>query len=293
MDTIYRKADKVMVWLWILSNKLSRFLEDLVDMRENGIRLVAETLCELQPCSRGLYASIKLKSYISRQVATMDITRRKHLRECASLFDALPYWDRIWIAQELLMPSERTRILVFSGSMFVELKDLGEQLKCIKYALARQEGTTKDALPIGMVEYYRAWRAWRTLGSPAFQPSLATLLTCFSHCGCQHKRDRIFALSSFVEEQIFIDIDYGADRVTLFRRIMDGYMSNKPINEVLHFGAILIQILEVRKPPQDHESQISLLGYRQYPRRTTFRSPPQGGNCLGDSITGYPGYLTR
>jgi hypothetical protein len=49
-----KKAEEVLVWLEVMSKRLSRFLEDLIDMRENGTRLVAETLGELTSMLKNL-----------------------------------------------------------------------------------------------------------------------------------------------------------------------------------------------------------------------------------------------
>jgi hypothetical protein len=166
----------------------------------------------------------------------------------------LPYWSRIWIAQEILLPDD-TRgsseaVKVFLGSRVVgfaslyhlvcELKD---QLRYMGIGMWAENGESR------MYHAYGGWKklAGRQISSwPSFEINLPELLAVFRHCKSGDRRDRIFALLSLTEERPQIDIDYGMDEISLLKHVMERFMDGRALDELLWLGAALLEALEIR-----------------------------------------------
>lgn len=73
------------------------------------------------------------------------------------------------------------------------------------------------------------------------KPSLALLLYHFVGCGCQIKRDRVFALLPLAHPRPRIEIDYDVDSEVLFRRILGLHMDDCSIEDLMACGATLVE----------------------------------------------------
>jgi hypothetical protein len=154
----------------------------------------------------------------------------------------------VWIAQEILIP-DGFKIFIFDGVRHFEMTLLGRYLR---------EIFTHNQPPIPPFgKTYFDWRADKLVLLriiDPFQirnldrPTPPSLLYCFSSCACQIKRDRIFALLPLLIRNLRVEADYDVDIELLFRRILGQHRLHNSIDELMAFGATLIEALEMRSP---------------------------------------------
>jgi hypothetical protein len=184
MGQIYKGAQEVLMWLGKLDQDMPEFSRELDKLTEPH-----------------RHSSSLMATYLGRE--------NHSLRDELCKFMTLPYWSRIWIAQEILLPDD-TRgssetVKVFLGSRVVgfaslyhlvcELKD---QLRYMGIGMWAENGESR------MYHAYGGWKklAGRQISSwPSFEINLPELLAVFRHCKSGDRRDRIFALLSLTEER--------------------------------------------------------------------------------------------
>jgi hypothetical protein len=229
MSSIYRKAQDVMVWLGVLEEPVLEFLE------------IAKEVNEKMPQSQHVDAA---GSQVDEQ--------RDLLRSGLSKFWALPYWNRIWIAQEIiLLPETKSELLIFIDAGPVQMRHLYHSLIYAKFLSDDDKSLAQGDMYCGTTLFEKVIR--EVIG---IERSLPELLGQFKRCGCQDKRDRVFALLSLADDEPRISVDYGRSALDLFHDVMEQYKDGKTIDELLLLGAHLIECLELRRPVSDPEKYI-------------------------------------
>jgi hypothetical protein len=235
MGAIFQKAAEVLVWLGLLKDDMLLFLEGL-DERHIQLFDLVPSEPDTESTIRGTGADAFRKRFGTMQ------ERKWFLKLKSTEFCSLPYWNRVWIAQELLMPLDE-EVYIFSGTNCYNFHMVGTQLDRIN---PRHEDGTRFLT----VRYYD-WRVDRhRIGSRA-GASLPTILTHFAGGQCYDKRDRIFALLSLAKSVPHIEVDYALDSTALLQDVLEKFMDGNPLDVLLLFGATLIQALEIRQPPMD------------------------------------------
>jgi hypothetical protein len=195
----------------------------------------------------------------------MDPSLRDSLRRQLHNFKTLPYWSRIWIAQEILLPetspSDTGRLNILLGPRVVEFSYLYDLVcglesefepKVYFGSMFLGNGREDKVQENNMYHSYAKWREYGrwTWTGPNAGMSLPELLAVFRHCKSGDRRDRIFALLSLTKEKPQIEIDYGMNDVSLLKHVMERFMDGTALDELLWLGAALIEALEIRYPQQ-------------------------------------------
>jgi len=153
---------------------------------------------------------------------------------------SLPYWSRIWIIQEVMLPSKKQ---IFSG--------IGEvMLTLLAYVVDYFVTFDLFDTDIWSLPGFRLIRSQRTFHYGGLddmpETTLLPLIRAFGYSGCSNKLDRVYALLSLAQNGHQFTIDYNVDSETLFRRTMLFFMDNRPLDDFLLAGAALIETLEIR-----------------------------------------------
>ncbi|KAF2823640.1 hypothetical protein CC86DRAFT_408673 [Ophiobolus disseminans] len=119
------------------------------------------------------------------------------------------------------------------------------------------------------------------------EPSLSTLLAFFAGSGCENKRHRIFALLPLTDTGSLIGAGYDSDATDLCRVLLGLYMKDKTIDEMVTFGARLIEALDIREPIHENQNtvpndvqgggEINLWKVQIRRRHSTLVAPPVWG----------------
>ncbi|KAM0431325.1 hypothetical protein ACHAPT_005299 [Fusarium lateritium] len=216
MGQTYKRAEKVFVWLGLIDEPTMHVLEDMMRVMKEATNL--------------------------KNIAIIDdlSTTREDLLNGLSTIMSVPYWTRVWIAQEVQLHAEPTlffencqmnihKLALFLGSVTEWYEDSGlEGLPAWKYLwwrLVRYEGP-RDPRD-GSV-------------------SLASLMRQFAESGCQDKRDRVYALLSLADDGDPELVNYTVSVDAVFRNTMALMKSHKrPLDELLLIGEALIEALEL------------------------------------------------
>jgi hypothetical protein len=269
MGDIYKSAQGVLVWLGCLEKDLIDFLATYTKLRDKCVRWYG-------------YAS---KEEMQKRVRKIGSKRCAELQRSKVAYNQLRYWNRMWIAQELLGPAEGA-IFLFCGTQIHISGDMWPFLKCLDEL---ELGTTKDSLLQSHLQpshlRYLDWGRMvngdiseapkedlRVLRDDALR-LLASYLAHFDRAGCSDKRDRIYALLSLVPDVLDIKVDYTADTRDIFVDVLEKLMSASPIDALLRLGANLIQALDIRRPSDTHERKAST----QKPYQIAIERPPSSG----------------
>jgi hypothetical protein len=214
----YSHAGHVLIWLGKLDSRMERFLQGADKyFGKNTIDYGLETKVDDRQLSR----------YINRELIR---------------FHGLVYWSRVWIAQEILLAKGEVVVLTnrqLIGFRHLYLLTLWARLRVDNHGLTPSLRSMYDI-------YGMAFAAKRN--KPATLPDL---LPIFQHCGCRDRRDQIFALLSLTVDPSAIVVDYRSDRIALLRHVLQRSIDGLSIDEVLEFGANLIQAIDLRSPPEE------------------------------------------
>jgi hypothetical protein len=236
MGHIYKSAQLVLIWLGRLSEDMLRLFLDFDKLtakrrlKELELLVVRAYIKQMEPCLRDLL--------------------QKQLWD----FMTLPYWSRIWIAQEILLPEDTPgglgAVEVFLGPRVVDFNDVYLSVSLTK------RGLEYTGFGVGTENYdnkmYLAYGRWREYGGHWTSTGadsgigLPELLQVFRHCKSGDRRDRIFALLSLATQSPQIDIDYNMTEISLFQHVMERFMDGMALDELLRLGAVLIEALEIR-----------------------------------------------
>jgi hypothetical protein len=165
----------------------------------------------------------------------MDPTHRESLGINIIRVLSVPYWSRIWIVQEMMLPGEasifvgmKERNLIAFAYVLVGLithlcdedwlngiEDAVQNLHSFQLILPQYTSRTMDT-------YYTS----RT-------PSLVSLLVRYAQSGCVNKLDRIYGLLSLAQDGHKFPINYDIDIEALFRVTMRFCMDTRPLDDLL------------------------------------------------------------
>jgi lambda repressor-like predicted transcriptional regulator len=154
-------------------------------------------------------------------------------------FLSLPYWSRIWIIQEVMLPS---KVMIYSGSEEVDLRSFAfvlVRLVC-GWPLESKEEEAERCRNLPGFWFMRQKSSNRHLDL-----ELPSLVRNFSNSSCNNKLDRVYAMLSLVKNGHELTIDYDATPETVLRRTMLSCMNKLPPGDWLIAGAILIEALEI------------------------------------------------
>ena len=243
MGAIYHAAVEVIIWLGVLGPGLDQLFEDFTNTHDMCSHIAT------WPCQANDIICAQLK----QRIGCMEPSRKAKLQERMDSFLKLPYWDRVWIAQEILSRSDRSGLFVFSGKRLFDMFHLREQVLAITDAFGwhwqrNDKGkmlASQEAVP--MCIKYLLWLCPGRHGSKDNGASLPSLLTQFYYCGCRDKRDRVFALLSLAHRKPHIKVDYEVEPTALFQTTLESFMDAEPLDKVLRLGASLIQALGIRR----------------------------------------------
>jgi hypothetical protein len=185
----------------------------------------------------------RIDKQVSKMVSGMNPSLKASLGTDIVQYLSLPYWTRIWIVQELMLPPEKT--------MFSEMGEIKLTLfanAMVNLVIEHVETELQDVI-MSLPGYQFMWSQY-TLSFNNFDRTLETpllsLMRTFAHSGCFNKLDRVYALLSLAQNGHEFPIDYDVDLETLFRRTMLFVMNNRPLDDFLLAGATFIEALELR-----------------------------------------------
>lgn len=257
MGAIYKNAEQVLIWLGKLDSDMLWFLGEVDALVESGfLHELAELAFtdpeEMGPDDQKYRHRRYLKESVSKKLGEWnsleDLLPRQYSR-----FHTLPYWSRIWIAQEILLPEiDRAHsVVIFPGQRLINISDLSRSLVALFCGyIAADHVCCKRLVPLdAMFIKYGDWISDNVHN--VFPNTLAALLWSFKACQCLDIRDRVFALLSLVSENPPIAVDYDRDVISLFQHVLEQSMDGGPLDQLLGLGAVLLNALELRPPPQE------------------------------------------
>jgi hypothetical protein len=264
MGKVYENAVSVLVWLGVLSQETKRVLAE-------ALRFAAyfREREELHPNFRSspLTEHIDFKELVQNHPDPTYASRTRDQKLC---LDTNPYWERIWIAQEILLPSA-FKVFIFDGISKHSLSVLGSYFGEVlrgdeeEKKIEEKDGMDGSRYFIFMLVKAIGW------GESTTKPSLINLLAEFGRCRCQDDRDRIFALLALASPDIDVEVDYNIEPAELFRVVLGQHLRNTPIDHLLHFGALLINALRLQNLSNEPGSTRD-----GTPSRALIRQPPTG-----------------
>jgi hypothetical protein len=256
MGRIYRRAQQVLIWLGELDEDMLRLFYELDKMNKPSS---ADAYIRSQkPLS---YTDPLDLAIVKTHTTNFDDPHRNKLRQQLWKFMTLPYWSRVWIAQEILLPEGAWRgyevVKIFLGTRVMDFNHVYKTVCNVEKVLVLPLMSLGVKTDIHTYEMYHAYGGGRkqnywSLTRPKFGLSLPELLPTFRHCKSGDRRDRIFALLSLAGRKPQIDIDYAIDEISLFQHVMEQFMDGTALDELLWFGATLIEALELRCPQKSH-----------------------------------------
>jgi hypothetical protein len=243
MGTIYKEAEDVIIWPGILDETLLDFLT-----MAQGLEpiMTYELPVEINPEGEMQQVFQDVPEANRPQINSQSLDL---LRNGVVHFWSLPYWTRIWIVQEIILPDKNSELLIFIEKVPFKMAFIYRLLTGVKMMLSEDDW---DVYP---GEIYCNSRILRKTGlyAPGTCTTLPDLIGDFIKCSCMDKRDRVYALLSLAEEQPRIPVDYGLSARAVFCNVMEQYKDEKSIDELLLLGAQLIEGLELRCPRADRE----------------------------------------
>jgi hypothetical protein len=96
---IYRRAQQVLIWLGKLDEDMLRLFYELDKM--NKPSSADAYIRSRKPLS---YTDPLDLAIVKTHTTKFDVPHRNKLRQQLWKFMTLPYWSRVWIAQEILLP---------------------------------------------------------------------------------------------------------------------------------------------------------------------------------------------
>jgi len=121
MGQIYKNAARVLVWLGSLDHPLKRFLAHMHALANFSDDSTKEDAADWSPWWTILK---KINGRIERHLHACDSAQILDLRDQSAALCSNQYWKRVWIAQEIILPSI-FRVFVFDGHNCHEMAILG------------------------------------------------------------------------------------------------------------------------------------------------------------------------
>ncbi|KAH7088042.1 heterokaryon incompatibility protein-domain-containing protein [Paraphoma chrysanthemicola] len=126
-------------------------------------------------------------------------------------FQGLPYWSRLWITQEVLIPNT---VLVFLGrESFLWSTKFGYWIEDVQRILG-------SSTSIGYSGRLCALARIRKFASTYEQLQWTYAISLIEGSECSELKDKFFGLMALIEPKQKIDIDYAAEISTLFEQVI-------------------------------------------------------------------------
>ncbi|KAF2827026.1 hypothetical protein CC86DRAFT_455594 [Ophiobolus disseminans] len=217
MSEIYKRAARVLIWLGVLADATKAFLAEMH----------ALAVAPMNPEEEDAVDETTNPGKVDFDLASRRLQSRYNTAKISDLSDhvlnlcEMTYWSRIWIAQEVLLPSEYS-VFVFDGDACYEMSHLYDYLSEFK-----SEASCGSSSTLGM-SYFEARSKDRL----------------------KDARDRIFALLPLARagSKSNLNINYDSDASQLFRAVFEHFMGDEPMEDIMSFGALLIEALEIIRP---------------------------------------------
>lgn len=158
---------------------------------------------------------------------------------------SLPYFERLWVAQEILLAD--TSHVWLDGSNSLDMDSFAE-LMVVILSQKSQDALAHMAESPGYKYvwwHYTTSQESRVIQGPI---DLASLLPRFAESRCQLSVDRIYALLSLATNGDKFQVDYSIDAATLFARTLEFSMDGRPLDDLLLVGANLLELLQLLPP---------------------------------------------
>lgn len=250
MGTIYKNASQVLIWLGELDEELLWFLGEVHAMVESQI--IDSALSG--PGGVNNWRQNQLKWRVAERWGKHTDFKGLFLGQFAR-FRALPYWTRVWVAQEILLPNH---VVIFFEKRMIEIVTLRDAITTLLRAIGAPLNTEHgfSSFKDNMFMTYGDCRKPRDREHRVtFPTGLPALLAVFQACDCHDIRDRVYAMLSLARNRPPIAVNYDHDSVSLFQKVLLQYMDGSALDQLLWLGTLLIQALELR-PPSDHTTPL-------------------------------------
>jgi hypothetical protein len=168
------------------------------------------------------------------------------------------YWNRVWIAQEMLLPSP-FKVFVFDGIDKHEIEVLHDYLKVVLEQ--HQEWGGKEPWSQDYDEFFVVRYFARTLWKAAVQeeeglkPSLMILLPVFAICGCQDHRIRECKKRKYSLSDIDAEVDYNIKPAEICQNVLGQFLPGAAVDYFLHCGALLVNAPKLQNPSSKPDSK--------------------------------------
>lgn len=235
MGKVYQGSAQVLIWLGILAYDTLNFIEDM--------NLHGEKLDEIMEHEDDFDS--RKAAFLSKNDLPKDLWSEQY-----QLFWALPYWQRAWIVQEIMLPGKNTSLYILARSCWGRtcLFDFMRTSSCM---FAMMHVLSTDTFEDPPYANYDRLREGRLEGNTA--GAIPSLLDNFAYCGCFDKRDRIYSLLSLANSKPNIVVDYQTDRITLVRTVLGQFFEHLALDQLLLFGAGLVQALDIHPTATDEQ----------------------------------------
>ena len=190
MGEIYQSATEVLVWLG--GGELD--IEEALHMM-NGMRLTG-----LNPLE------------FAKRVLGLRPSGIKSLKEAIAKISTLPYWDRLWIKQELIL-NQNVRFL-YGRSQSKFLPDFLCECNGSDWC-SDHPSYAAGSIPCTKTLSFCPWYP----GSFSPYP-LQNLISRFSGSACSTVHDRVYGLLAMADERNIFKIDYGISTAELFMQTL-------------------------------------------------------------------------
>jgi hypothetical protein len=213
MKDIFSGAERVLSWLGPAADDS----DELVDLIGTG----------RYPTYSAIHDVRLQKSYVSN-IANADWFMEK-TREAQRFLEFLdyrrgaiealfsrPYWQRIWIVQEVRYAQKH---FVLCGEKVIDFADLNVLVTNMKYRREQGRRIGSDAtaeLPKWRFPPYS--HAYSVLNPPMAltEFSLSNVISTYRQSLCTDVRDRVYEVMSLVNERVTIPVDYGKSAFELY-----------------------------------------------------------------------------
>lgn len=145
-----------------------------------------------------------------------------------------PYWRRMWIVQEFILPQELTLLCgldAISGDKMLQV------LQTIRY-LGLNGHTAHTAPTLDLITLCVTRKMWHLGDTKQF--TLVALMRQFCRADCSDVRDRVFALLSLMRtkpSENFMVSDYTLSPLQLYYRTLSGMIMSLRLNDVQEWEA--------------------------------------------------------
>ncbi|KAI9686430.1 MAG: hypothetical protein M1822_003776 [Bathelium mastoideum] len=206
MAEIYHKASYVYVWLGLSSHNIEQAMNDIkTEYRCHYDRLDSAARRKLaksrhskrnaaQPLEQDEYADL-----IVERREEVTLLKIDALRE----FFANPYWERLWIVQEIMLAKY---IRIICGETLLSWDELR------RFCSSGEIDPSMEARRLAPPQVL--WLVEHALSAKLY--SFSSLLRTFGQSECEDPRDKVYGLQGMLEEQHRMEIDYAKSVYEVF-----------------------------------------------------------------------------